>query len=126
MVSTEQSAARFVGVAVHADEPLSDGRLWVLRTGLIRDIDTSAWAAGETLWADAVGQPTNVFPPATRGRIRIGIVMAADALAGSVFVDVRVLPAIGDLTGVDVATIAEFQVLQWRDDAGHLLEADPR
>jgi hypothetical protein len=48
-------------------------------------------------------------------------VLTANATTGVLWVDVRVLPAIGDLTGVDVSSIAELQVLQWRDLGGGTL-----
>lgn len=119
-VSTEQAAAGVIGLAVHESGGVGK-RVWVLRTGILRDLDTSAWTSGDVLWSDANGGLTATPPPATRARIRVGRVLTANATTGVLWVDVRVLPAIGDLTGVDVSSIAELQVLQWRDLGGGTL-----
>ena len=119
LVSTEQASAHLVGLAVHESGDSGD-RIWVMKTGILRDCDTSAWAAGQTVWADSDGDLMGTRPDAKMARIRVGMVLEANAVTGALWVDVRVLPAIGDLTGVDVATIADLQVLQWRDDGGTL------
>lgn len=119
LISTEQAAAHLVGLAVHETADSGD-RLWVIKCGILRDCDTSAWAQGQTLWAGVGGNLTGTQPGAKVARIRVGMVLEANAVTGALWVDVRVLPAIGDLTGVDVATIADLQMLQWRDDAGTL------
>lgn len=119
-VSTELSAAGMVGLAVH-DSGATGNRVWVMRTGILRDLDTSAWTSGDVLWSDASGDLTATPPPSSRARIRVGRVLTSNATTGVLWVDVRVLPAIGDLTGVDVSSIAELQVLQWVDNGGGIL-----
>jgi hypothetical protein len=95
------------------------------RGGELGHVSTEQAAAGvvglAVQWSDANGGLTATPPPATRARIRVGRVLTANATTGVLWVDVRVLPAIGDLTGVDVSSIAELQVLQWKDVGGGTL-----
>lgn len=120
-VTTEAIAAGVVGLTVHESGGVGN-RVWVLRTGILRDVDTSGWSSGDVLWSDENGDLTVTPPSAARARIRAARVLTSHATAGVLWVDVRVLPAIGDLTGVDVSSVAELQVLQWVDNgAGKLV-----
>lgn len=63
---------------------------WVTRYGLVRDIDTSAFSAGDVLYlsADSAGKLTNVGVTVDNGYpVHLGRVMTADASAGMILVD---------------------------------------
>jgi hypothetical protein len=63
---------------------------WVTRYGLVRDMDTSAFSAGDVLYlsADSAGKLTNVSVTVDDGYpVHLGRVMTADASAGMVLVD---------------------------------------
>jgi predicted RecA/RadA family phage recombinase len=84
----------------------------VLRFGILRDCpqqNSETWAAGDVLWAKADGSATNVRPAAPLPRVVLGMVYEAGATF-SVLVDVRVLPSLGELSGVAVETPADKDV----------------
>jgi hypothetical protein len=63
---------------------------WVTRYGLVRDIDTSAFSAGDVLYLspDSAGKLTNVSVTVDDGYpVHLGRVMTADASAGMILVD---------------------------------------
>lgn len=76
--------------------------------GMVRDIDTSAWAAGTQLYlsADTAGALTSTAPSSPDIAICVGIVIISNASTGSIFVGVRLDPdqfllhTGGTLTGV--------------------------
>jgi len=113
---------REVGVLVH--ETLSGGdRVWMMRHGFLREVP-GAWATGDVIWADDSGQPTNVRPDPTKVRVKLGVVYADQGDGGpwGIFVDVRVYPPLGELSGLDLesTTPTEREVLMVRDVGGTL------
>lgn len=63
---------------------------YVTLIGLVRGVDTSAWAEGAELWLSptVAGGITDVKPAAPNRAVRIGIVVRAHATLGSIFVRV--------------------------------------
>ncbi len=82
--STALGASAVIGVATQ--DILAGGEGYVTTYGLVRDINTSAWAAGSAIYLNANGLLTDVRP--INGRIvQLGFVVTSDATAGTVYVN---------------------------------------
>lgn len=82
--STALGASAVIGVATQ--DILAGGEGYVTTYGLVRDINTSTWAAGAAIYLNANGMLTDVRP--TNGRIvQLGFVVTSDATAGTVYVN---------------------------------------
>jgi len=105
------TAHKLLGVAMTASEyqePLA-----VMRRGTMRTVPDGAetWAVGEILWANASGAATHTRPAAPLPLIVLGTVFADEGGGNwTVDVDVRVLPSLGELSGVSVETPADLDV----------------
>lgn len=83
---TEANSNGTIGLATHDIENGTSG--FITTYGLTRNVDTSAYAVGTTLWLDAstAGGFTDVKPTFA---IKIGTVWTQDALTGSILVSVE-------------------------------------
>lgn len=81
--------------------------------GLVRGIDTSAWAEGSELWLSAAtaGLLTNVKPPAPNNAVSLGYVVRSHVTLGSIYVRVAVHSSLRELHDVVVTAPADGQVL---------------
>lgn len=81
----------------------------VMMHGRLSGIDDSAWNVGDVLWGDPTnfGAVTNVRPSAPLTLVRVGVAMGG----GVVAVNVVVIPAITELTGVAIETPADLDVM---------------
>ena len=74
---------------------IADGAYgYVCTSGLVHDLDTSAYAVGDSLYLSAAipGGVTNTLPLQPNYNIIVGYVTAADATAGTVFINIQRLP----------------------------------
>lgn len=83
--------------------------------GLVRDIDTSAFAEGNELWLSATvaGGVTNVRPVAPNAAVRIGYVVRSHATLGAIYVRIQTVESLDDLQDVVVTTPAEGDVIKY-------------
>lgn len=95
--------------------------------GLVRGIDTSAWAEGAELWLSAAtaGLLTNIKPPAPNNAVSLGYVVRSHASLGSIYVRVAVRESIRELHDVVITAPTDGQVLvydaatsTWVNEAG--------
>lgn len=95
--------------------------------GLVRGIDTSAWAEGSELWLSAAtaGLLTNIKPPAPNNAVSLGYVVRSHASLGSIYVRVAVRESIRELHDVVITAPTDGQVLvydattsTWVNEAG--------
>jgi len=89
-------------------EPLA-----VMRRGVLRDVarqNAETWAVGDILWAKDDGSITKTRPAAPLPLVVIGTVFETISTLHTVDVDVRVLPSLGELSGVLVETPADLDV----------------
>ena len=81
-----------IGLATHDIEHTDDEGLGFITTfGIVRDVDTSAFTAGDRLWLSpaAAGGLTNVKPSPPDIETEIGIVVISGATDGQIFVNPR-------------------------------------
>jgi hypothetical protein len=86
--SDSASTAEVVGVATHAIENNSNGRVTIV--GKVRDLDTSAWTEGDRLYVSAsvAGDLVNVVPVAPNFPILVAHVERSHATQGEINVSV--------------------------------------
>jgi hypothetical protein len=82
--STALGATAVIGLTTQELAPGQEG--YVTTYGLVRDLNTSAWAAGSPIYLDGNGSLTNTRP--TNGRIvQLGFVVTSDASTGVVYIN---------------------------------------
>lgn len=83
--------------------------------GLVRDIDTSAFAEGNELWLSATvaGGVTNVRPPAPNAAVRIGYVVRSHATLGAIYVRIQTVESLDDLQDVVITTPADGDIIKY-------------
>jgi hypothetical protein len=105
------TAHQLLGVTVtdsEYQEPIA-----VMRRGVLRDVarqNGETWAVGDVLWAMNDGSITKTRPAAPLPLVVIGAVFETVGVVHTVDVDVRVLPSLGELSGVSVETPADKDV----------------
>lgn len=91
----------------------------VMRRGVMRDVTAQngeTWAAGDILWGKSDGTITKSRPAAPLPQVLIGTVFEVVDAACAVDIDVRVLPSLGELSGVSVETPADKDVFIFKED----------
>lgn len=111
-----ESACGIFGVTTNAANGIEDEGLGLVRDpvavmmhGRMAGIDDSLWTAGDILWGDPnnSGAVTNVRPAAPRTLVRVGVSLGG----GVVAVNVQVIPAITELTGVAMESPIDLDVM---------------
>ena len=101
-----------------ATEDIDSGQLGYcnIGVGLVRDIDTSAWAATTPLYLSATtpGALTDTIPDAPNANTRIGFVIYSHATEGSIYFFPNVKPNLTELSDVHhVAATKQGHYLAW-------------
>jgi hypothetical protein len=112
------------GVAMHSVP--TAGYVLVMQNGVMRDLDTSAWAAGDPLWVAYDGTLTNVRPTYTDPVpvVFVGVVRESSATAGSVDIDLRVFPPHEVFSGRFEADAHPASAITYTPGAGELTDTD--
>ena len=84
-----------------ATEVIADNQFGYVTTfGLVRELDTSSWSAGDILWlADSLGGLTNTVPTDSSRKLMIGHVVRESANEGIVMVHTNSHPYFNELSG---------------------------
>lgn len=80
------TSSYFIGIATMNIANNTEG--FVTTYGYVHDLDTSAWAVGDVLYASptVAGTMTNVKPSAPNIALPIGVVLTSDAITGTILV----------------------------------------
>jgi hypothetical protein len=119
------TAHKVLGVTMTASDyqqPLA-----VMRRGTLRDVarqNGETWAVGDILWALSDGSITKTRPAAPLPLVVIGTVFETAGVVHTVDVDVRILPSLGELSGVSVETPADLDVFIYKAST-HVWEPRP-
>jgi hypothetical protein len=102
-------------IAVLTQDILNNQSGQATAIGLVRDLDTSAFAEGSELWLSATvpGGLTNVKPPAPNNATRIGYVVRSHATTGSIFVRIQILEAMTELHDVVITAPNDGDILEY-------------
>jgi hypothetical protein len=105
-------------IAVLTQDILNNQSGQATAIGLVRDLDTSAFAEGSELWLSATvpGGLTNVKPPAPNNATRIGYVVRSHATTGSIFVRIQILEAMTELHDVVITAPDDGDILEYDTD----------
>ena len=105
-------------------EILNNATGYVTMIGLVRDVNTSAFSAGDILWVDSIaGGVTSIRPEAPRTAVVAGIVLNSNANEGIIGVRITTVPRLAYLADVDArGNQNDNDVLVWRADS---LEWEP-
>src|SRR5574344_2163045 len=86
--NTDNSIAdRTLGMTYDNVNPNAIGK--IIHSGIIENINTSAYTTGTELWLGVNGEFTNVRPTLPTAQIYIGMVIRQSATVGSIFIDLR-------------------------------------
>lgn len=122
------SGNRVVFTAAQANQPAADKTIGVLTqdilnnqegfctiAGLVRGLNTSAWAEGSELWLSAAtpGAITNIKPPAPNNAVRVGVVVRSHLTIGSIFVRVQIIESINELHNVNITAPNDGDILEY-------------
>src|SRR3990167_8773315 len=102
-------------IAVLTQDILNNQQGQATVIGLVRDINTVAFAEGNELWlsASVLGGITNVKPPAPNNAVRIGYVVRSHATLGSIFVRIQNIESLVELHDVVVINPLDGDILEY-------------
>lgn len=104
-------------------EPVACMKRGYLRTCPQQNSET--WAVGDILWAKTDGSITKTRPAAPAPFIVVGTVFVSEGSGNfTVDVDVRVLPSLGELSGVSVETPVDLDLFFYKAST-HVWEPRP-
>lgn len=109
------SPYKILGVSMTASEfqePVA-----VMRHGYLRGVtDGGSWVVGDLLWAEAGGTVSRTRPAGPLPQVFVGTVFQSEG--GGLFtvdVDVRVIPSLGELSGVSRETPVDLDVFIFKN-----------
>lgn len=103
-------ASHAIAVATQDIANNADG--YVTRLGLVRGINTSAWAEGAALYLSNTAGGLSMVAPTSRS-VQIGYVVRVHATVGAIFVAIDRSPNLGDLGDVAASAPVDGQMLSW-------------
>ena len=118
LANSDATSAATIGVVTQTIANNQQG--FVTTTGLVRQVNTSAWAEGDQLYLSPTtpGDITNVKPVAPQHLVVIGWVVRSHAVNGSIFVTVNNGYELEELHNVLISTPVNGQVLTYESSTG--------
>jgi hypothetical protein len=113
LANSDATSAATIGIVT---EPIANNQLgFVTTTGLVRQVNTSAWAEGDQLYLSSTipGGITNVKPVAPQHLVVIGWVVRSHSVNGSIYVNVNNGYELEELHNVLISTPTNGQVLTY-------------
>jgi len=90
----------------------------VMRRGIMRDVpvqNAEVWSVGDVLWAKADGTITKTRPSGPLPLALVGVVYEGSGGGNcTIAIDVRILPSLGELSGVSAETPADLDVFIYK------------
>lgn len=116
----------FLGLA---SQDLSIGEFgYVTEFGNIKELDTTAYTAGDILWFDAggtvAGALTNVEPAPPLVKIQVAAVVRVNDLEGVLFVRPTWYHELGELHDVNITSPADGNLISWDNTNGYWKNTD--
>lgn len=120
--SSEANSQKVIGVAT---ENIAGNNVGYITTeGLVRNIDTSAFSAGDALYLGSNGAFTNTVPETPLRAVFVGWCVTSDATTGSVFVKVQNNPELNELDDVLINNPVNNSVIAYNDNLGYWTNLD--
>lgn len=116
---SHNTSSSTIGVATESFIANAEG--FITTHGLVRGLNTSGFAEGETLWlsASTAGVLTNVKPASPNNAVRIGWCIRSHINDGIIFVSVQDGYQLDDLSDVVLSAPSDEQVLVYDADSGY-------
>lgn len=103
-----------IGLATTDVDPGSSG--YFTTRGLVRNLNTSAFAEGAQLWLGQNGDITDTRPVFPESDVRVGWCVRSNSSNGILYIDIRIAPDLSRLHDVDTAVIIDGDSLVWDDE----------
>jgi hypothetical protein len=114
LTDADDSPLNDSSVGLATEDIANNAEGYVTTFGLVRDLDTSAFAEGDRLWGTTTpGVISNVPPNAPGRKIFIGTVLVVNANNGSVFVSPVNVPNLSALSDVFAPSPSDGDYLRW-------------
>jgi len=102
-----------------ATEDVSAGQLgYFTSDGLVRDVDTGSYSAGDELFLVENGNYSNTPPTQPDSIVCVGVVIRAHATEGIIHVRLHPHPNLDELSDCLISSIADNDLLAWDSGAG--------
>jgi len=113
----EATSSKTLGIT---SEAIANGAEGFVHTfGILRNVNTSAFTAGQALWlSSTAGGITNTPPAAPANSVFLGYCVKVNASSGEIFVNVQNGYEIGELHDVSISSAANEQSLVYESSSG--------
>lgn len=114
LTDADDSPLNDSAVGLATEDIANNAEGYVTTFGLVRDLDTSAFAEGDRLWGTTTpGAISNVPPDAPSRKIFIGTALVVNANNGSIFVSPVNVPNLSALSDVFAPAPSDGDYLRW-------------
>ncbi len=118
------AATHTIGIAT--EEILNNQNGFITTEGLVRDINTSSFSAGDVLYVSTTaGGITNSAPTGDSTIIEVGHCLFSNAGSGIIFVHVERIPHVNELSAVNITTPTDGQTLIYDSATSTWVNGDP-
>ena len=111
--TVKAKAHNTIGIAT--EDILNNETGFVTIRGLVRGLDTSAYAEGDILYLSTSGTLTNVKPTPPLYNVEVGICVTSNAGAGTIYVGVEKVHEIADSPDVNNDSPSEDDILRYNE-----------
>lgn len=95
--------------------------------GIVHDVNTLGLTEGATIYlSETSGQFTTTKPTAPAYIVRLGHVLVANASTGQLFVKIDNVPSVADLSGVNITSTADGNLLHYDGATGTWINRGPK
>lgn len=120
------SADSTIGVVTQTIANNTEG--FVTLSGLVRNLNTSTFTEGDTLWlsASVLGGVTNVKPSAPDNAVRVGFVVRQHASAGIIFAGILKEEQLAELHDVSITSLTDGDIISYDSGAQAWVNGNPQ
>lgn len=115
--SDKDNSKKTIGMCTEDIADNADG--YVTTVGIVRDLDTSAYSAGDILYLDTTaGQYTDTKPAKGNRCIRVGTVLKSHNTDGWIYLSIHSISFLDELSDVDITSVADNEILKYDSASG--------
>jgi hypothetical protein len=115
--STHSIAESVIGFTT--EEITNNNNGYVTTFGIVRDLDTSAYTAGDKIYlSTTAGEFTGTIPTKPDTRVDLGVVLFSNVSSGSILVSPSPVHQFDELNDVIITSILQGQIAVWDNSTG--------
>jgi hypothetical protein len=115
--STHSIAESVIGFTT--EEITNNNNGYVTTFGIVRDLDTSAYTAGDKIYlSTTAGEFTGTIPTKPNTRVDLGVVLFSNVSSGSILVSPLPVHQFDELNDVIITSILQGQIAVWDNSTG--------